>query len=142
MKRTIIFIGNFCVKISSLCAFYSTFQWIKKKTNMKHWETTFFFLERIFNLKNEKILLYFFLNMFFQIFYSFSYSNKNQYYCTFLLCFQSEMLALRKKKPIYVYICTITGHSELEMEKIVLITNSTLPQWFWNFFSLAFKWKI
>ena len=106
MKRTIIFFGNFCVKISSLCAFYSTFQWIKKKTNTKHWETTFFFLERIFNLKNEKILLYFFLNMFFQIFYSFSYSNKNQYYCTFLLCFQSEMLALRKKKPnicLYMY---------------------------------------
>merc|ERR1711963_782906 len=102
----------------------------KKKDKHEALRDYLFFLKRIFNLKNEKILLYFFLNMFFQIFYSFSYSNKNQYYCTSLLCFQSEMLALRKKKPIYVYICTITGHSELEMEKIVLMTDSTLPQWF------------
>ena len=68
--------------------------------------------------------------VFFKYLIRFHIQIKTNIIAPFLLCFQSEMLALRKKKPIYVYICTITGHSELEMEKIVLMTDSTLSQWF------------
>ena len=82
----------------------------------------------------------FFSICFFKYFIRFHIQIKTNIIAPFYCVFKVKCW-LYVKKPIYVYIFTITGHSELEMEKIVLMTDSTLPQWFWNFFFFGFQMK-